>query len=437
MIVSNMISKAIRKPIAWVFIAVTLICISVAIGILSDDWFRVTPTETKDPLYQYVYDNFSGKNLVNYRNYNQPIIKDYPEGISVSNERNPAGVFFLYRLDKSSRYRLKFSGMNQSNIATLRIQIDNGPLIYKKAPDGELDLLLTDNEQIELLLYADTEFNYLIKRISIDTCESCKADVDLKRKLLSEIPELEKLLDVNRKQAARLILDWCSNNSDFTFNTQIVEESSNKVFNQTAGQTYYYMFEPDKGGVYCAGFAFFFMKVLELFDIDALTVDFGKVDDNLTHVTTIVTFIENQVPKHYIFDPTFNITLKYRDSGEFADLKSIFELFNSGRMNKVLWDEMPMDRDVLFFDSRFVRKRTKSDTCKRVECLSKDAYSCKYNNYSLDDWIRNNKKRIEDHGFNANRNVLIEMMLHNIYHINGGESDLLAALLREQGANFQ
>jgi hypothetical protein len=98
---------------------------------------------------------------------------------------------------------------------------------------------------------------------------------------------------------------------------------------------------------------------------------------------------------------------------------------------------MPMDRDVIFFNSRFVRERARSDTCKKVECLSKEAYSCKYNNYTLDDWIRNSKKRIEGHGFSAGRNILIELMLHKVYGISRGQSDPFVTLLRKQGVSFQ
>lgn len=432
-----MISRFIRKPTAWGALAVALICISVAIGTFSFHWFKVPPAETGIPSYQYVYDNFSGNYLADCRKYNQPIIDKHPDGLSISNNGNPSGVFFLYRLNEASRYRLKFSGMNQSNSAILRIQADDGPLIHNKAPNGDLEFILVDNEQIELLLYGETEFDYLIKKISLEECESRTDNTDLKKRLLSEIPELEKLLDENRKRAAMLLLNWCSNNSDFTFSSQIEKESSQKVLTQTASKTFYEMFEPDKGGVYCAGFAVFYMKVLKSFGFDALTVDFGEVDDYLTHVTTIITFIENKVPKHYIFDPTFNMTLKYRDSDEFADLNTIFLLFQSGRMNEVRWDQMPMDRDVIFFKSRFIGKRTKSDTCKKVECLSKEAYSCKYKSYSLDDWIRSNKKIIEKHGFSPNPNVLIELMLHKIYHINRRESDAFVILLKERGANFQ
>jgi hypothetical protein len=432
-----MISITIRKLIVWSTVAAALICIGVAIGIYSGPLFLRSPSESNLPSHQYFYANFSGEYLDNYWNYNQPKIREYPDGISVSNSGKPAGVFFLYRLDKASRYRLKFSGMNRSNIASLRIQVDDGPLIYNRAPNGEQEFVYSNSERIELLIYSDTEFDYLIKKISLEECESCLIDDDLKRRILSEIPRLEKLLDENRKLAVMLLLDWCSNNSDFTFNNQIMQESSSKVFAQTVSQTYYELFEPDKGGVFCAGFAVFYMKVLELFDFDALTIDFGEVNDYLTHVTTIITFIENQVPKHYIFDPTFNITLKYKDNGEFADLKSIFGMFNSGRMNEVFWDEMPMDRDVIFFNSSFVRQSAKSDTCKKVECLSKKAYSCKYYNYALDDWIRRNKKKIEEHGFNANRNILIELMLHKVYNISRGESDPFVALLREQGVTFQ
>ena len=432
-----MISKSIRKPIIWGAIAAALICVTAAAGIFSDALVLQWPIQLNWPIYRYVHANFSGEYLTKYWRYKQSILHEHPDGISVSNNGNPAGIFFLYRLDKTLRYRFNFSGINQTNRAIIRIQADDGPKIYRKAPNGELELIFQNKEKIELLLYGDTEFNYSIKQISLEKCESCKSNADLKRQILSEIPQLQKLLEENRMQAARQLLNWCSNNSDFTFSAEIVEKSSPMVLAQTASQTYYKMFEPDKGGVFCAGFAVFYMKVLELFDFDALTVDFGEVDDYLTHVTTVITFIENQVPKHYIFDPTFNVTIRYKDNNEFADLKSIFELFKSKRMTEVFWDEMPMNRDVIFFNSHLVRDRAKSDTCKKVECLSKEAYSCKYDNYSLDDWIRDNKKRIEEHGFSANRNVLIELMLHKIYHINREESDPFVALLREQGVNFQ
>ncbi|HET6422566.1 MAG TPA: hypothetical protein VFG20_02710, partial [Planctomycetaceae bacterium] len=71
---------------------------------------------------------------------------------------------------------------------------------------------------------------------------------------------------------------------------------------------YYELFRRDRGAVYCGGYAVFFQKVLLLFGIDALVIDFGDERSGLTHMSVVL-------PKRtsdgtwafYLYDPTFNV----------------------------------------------------------------------------------------------------------------------------------
>ena len=78
--------------------------------------------------------------------------------------------------------------------------------------------------------------------------------------------------------------------------------------------------------VYCGGSSLFFNKVLTLFGINSLTVDFGDLNHSLTHTTVMVTKRSRNRWNYYIFDPTFNVTFHNADNGNFLTISEILDL---------------------------------------------------------------------------------------------------------------
>ena len=66
----------------------------------------------------------------------------------------------------------------------------------------------------------------------------------------------------------------------------------------------YDFFDLDKGGISCGGFSVFFQRVLQLFGINAFTVNYGIQSSFVTHVTVIVPHDGN----FYVLDPSFDVT---------------------------------------------------------------------------------------------------------------------------------
>ncbi|MBI5321038.1 hypothetical protein [Bradyrhizobium sp.] len=258
----------------------------------------------------------------NTARYGEPVASIAHDKIKISGTGRPAGLYFRRDdLDKGRTYRLRISGLRRSGSPMLRLQRRDGSLEYLSAPRGDLELYISDTTRLELLIYGETRFSYQAG-LRFRECADCLTDEGLRDIIRAAIPGLNETLKVDRLAAAHKLVIWTARTVDLGESVPKFPNVVNAFPYLSASQLYDAVWKPDAGGALCGGFAIFFQKVLNLFGIDAFTIDIGFPGTFLTHVTTVLPVTTGSGTSFYIFDPTFGGTYATRD-GRYVDLGSM------------------------------------------------------------------------------------------------------------------
>ena len=257
------------------------------------------------------------------------------ESVSVSGQAPASGMFFRRQLDPEKAYRLQVGGHPVSGDTTLRITTSARGPIWFPAPNGVKRLTVAASHSIEALIYGDAAYSYRLDAIAIEECAACLTDRQFARKINTQVPALEGLLDRDRKTAARALLNWTANVVNFAMDGN--EEATARAHDMGPAEAYQELWS-GHAGTGCGGFADFFAKVLTLFGFEAFTVDIGYSGTLLTHVTTVVVIDR----EFYVLDPTFN--------GAYIDTSG-----DLVRLERILKKPTPGDKRYAFRTSAIAR----------------------------------------------------------------------------------
>ncbi|MDX6225570.1 MAG: hypothetical protein QOE64_1946, partial [Frankiales bacterium] len=142
--------------------------------------------------------------------YQSPTITTSDDGTTTIGIREEsAGLFLRYTLDPVTVYRVTVSGEVLSGQVTQRIGLD-GDLTYEPAPQGSISRTVTGRSALELLFYSDTPATYRIDSVTVQACDDCRTDDDLRHQILSEIPGLAGLTQTDPEEAAERIMRWAA-----------------------------------------------------------------------------------------------------------------------------------------------------------------------------------------------------------------------------------
>ena len=249
------------------------------------------------------------------------------------------GAFFRFKFDNKARRVITLRGQVKGGSPTLRVTYGDGKGTYSRLWDGSQSLMICEENEVELLIFSGEEFSFYLEFLGAEESSDCVCDDDLKNFLMEAIPGLSDSLISDRLEAARLLLDWAANANDYG-HSQIVKKSNQKVNAFSAAQIYYKLYAPDLGGTYCGGAAVFFDKVLKVFEFNSFTVDFGSLEHGLTHVTVVLGLKVKEQLNFYLFDPTFNLTLRQPDGLGHLPMKE----FLFGRPEMVRVEARSLDR---------------------------------------------------------------------------------------------
>jgi hypothetical protein len=251
------------------------------------------------------------------------------------------GLYLRREVDPKSVYRLVIKGDAGSGPVVLRVGSGAEEPQWFPAPSRDpTEVTIANTSTIEVLLYSSGAFTYQLEDIHIRECPSCLTDAALKEQILSEIPDLRRLLQEDRLAAADRLLDWASRTVDLGAGPQRFEALSRNYPSFAASQIYQDVWLADIIGGSCSAAAVFYKKILEFFDFNAFTIDVGKAGTTITHVTTI---FEHE-SKFYLFDPTFNGV--YQDSsGRLLDLGAVLN-----NPTAAVFHERPLRRTIIFGD---------------------------------------------------------------------------------------
>ncbi|NEQ64618.1 MAG: hypothetical protein F6K21_03760 [Symploca sp. SIO2D2] len=360
--------------------------------------------------------NINQKELVNpyFSNaqyYNTPSIQAKKESLLIEGKGQPAGLFLTYKLEPNKRYRVKVTGHSQQGQTTLRVRQDENKPDYSIAPDGSTDFVLFDVEEVEFLLYSDQAFAYHLNSLQIEECPTCKTDEDLRQMLLTEIPELRESLKNNRLHAARLLLHWSSNVSDFALSSEIDKMTGRQIASMSAADIYYNIFQANAGAVYCGGLATFYDKILKLFDYNSFVVNYGDLRNDLTHVTVIVASKQSNDWNYYVFDPTFNATFHHRYTGKYATVFDIIELTQQDRLSQlVVKNDSLSKRD-------YTVLKNENDKCEILKFELKDWLICEQPSFGIVDYLDSWEKQYIEQGYSGGVKGFMELLTARFFSV--------------------
>lgn len=291
---------------------------------------------------------------IQFARYKKPSIDFLKKGVRVSGDGNaPAGIYFRYTASKpDQRYTVKVKGQPLSGTTTLRLRIDGESPRWHRAPDGEKIFTLAADREIELLFYADQAFAYRIDDIEIDVCPNCFTDPDLKLQILRESKGLNALLGRDVLKVARQLLKWSANKIDVTWDKRFAFETEPLLKNQTVAEMFT-MFDRNQAAALCGESSVFLEKVLETFGIDAITVNYGRQECCLTHVTVLLATKEGNRRRYFVFDPYYSFYLYDTVDKRIPDLFEVIDAVRGGNYSRFILVNVPLDeRDFIIPNSR-------------------------------------------------------------------------------------
>lgn len=276
------------------------------------------------------------------------------------------GLYFTREgLDPASGQRLDVTGKPLANGTILRIRLDERTPEYAPAPEGEINICLEPLSRFEALFYGGAPFSYRLENLSLSTDVDCEVDAAFRKRLLEEIPGLAAALESGEVvRAAHLLLDWAAPVIDWGKPSARVSQTINMG---SAANIFSEVFLGDMGGTYCGGSAIFYRKLLEMFGLEAFTVDCGLElggEQKLTHKTTFLVVEKSEGYAYYLLDPTTGGTFMDRDAagGEYLDLAAVLVRYDPQSMlldAPDLWDAAPcVVRDRFFYDPQGVSVKT-------------------------------------------------------------------------------
>ncbi len=230
------------------------------------------------------------------------LIRSSSGALYVSVKDAPGGVLFTQKLDRDRRYRLRIAGRGNNFTVRVTTRGDRGSMEYLPAPNGEKILNFSDITSIDVLVYSDVPAEYILREMRIDDCEDCRLSEDLVRVVRDAIPDLDQL---GAYEKAVAIMRWASTAAHYTLDARQIPSDfeSWPVYRQ-----YFDFFLPSAGGASCGGIAVFTVNVMKLFDIDAMTINYGvprSQGEFATHVSVVVKIAD----QFYLLDPTFAATV--------------------------------------------------------------------------------------------------------------------------------
>lgn len=255
--------------------------------------------------------------------YESPKLALRDGALVITGSGKPAGLSIFYALEPEKTYRVTVSGQAVTGLSTLRLRRGESMPSYAAAPQGSVSFSFKGAPEIEFLFYGDQEFTYRLHEIQIAECGSCKTDDALRAQLVAEIPGLERALAEDRLTAARLLLDWAANTLDWAQTAEIDRASSSAILLSSAASAYYEVYTRDAGGSFCGGAADFYDKVLKLFEFPSFIIHFGDQRAGLTHAVVLVPQKIGAVWRFHVFDPTFNLSYRKRDTGAYATFREL------------------------------------------------------------------------------------------------------------------
>ena len=250
----------------------------------------------------------------------------------------------------------------------------------------------------------------LLRNDMIKTAEA--TNTTLREELLEEIAGLNEALAADRREAARMLVNWASNAGNFSASDNGLSSATTSFVQHTsAADAYYEQFLPKKGAVFCSGMSLFLDHLLKIFGYDSFTIDFGDARQGLTHATVIAPFLEATGWKHHIYDPTFNATFHDRDTGVHLDIFEIIDALDTDTIDTVrIVSENVASR-------RWISIGPCTDSCYSLEEVIGDRYVYSREYGGLAEYLAGNEGQLVANGYASGLRGFVQLMRARMFSV--------------------
>lgn len=355
-----------------------------------------------------------------------PVISEAAGATEIRIEKAPAGLYFRRKLDAAKRYALSVNG--SAGPITLRLQLDDRPHEYLAAPVAATTHVISGASKLELLFYADKPAVYRLEQLTLDECLACRTRDDLKARIEREAPDVASSSGLAKAIA---LLKWASNVADYSPRPELTPRDFESWLVE---KMVYEFFDKDLGGVACGGHSVFFRHVLDLFGIDAFTINFGIPNSFATHVTVVVP----HGGEFYMLDPSFGVTLAHDRSH--LDVAGALRLFRSGNVEAIAVREHGLARrDII--DYRNVKYPALEGICVDRSVTAAGIPKCTIGDNSLlSVFQKNNARYWSERGVALDNAAFVRLMFEGFFSVgpskNPTHRSRFIELLAKNGIGF-
>jgi len=251
------------------------------------------------------------------------------------------------------------------------------------------------------------------------------SDSSFKQWLLRSIPNLAETLATDRLLAARMLLNWASNNADGALTSSLEGRTNQQTsIYSRPSDLFKDFFDPDLGGFYCGGYSIFFNNILHLFGYDSFTFNFGDIRDDLTHVTVVVPIANGANDwNYYILDPTFNSIFSSTGSTRQLTVQEMLQKYYTGQTNQIVEvNDSIADREWLAIGTtdlpQFVHQSGVQSVDPSIEIYTRPTYT-------ISIWTNEIRNNLMKYGYSTGTTAYMELMTKNVFNV--GDSTNAAA----------
>jgi hypothetical protein len=363
------------------------------------------------------------------RSWESPRLTRSNGALQLSVSGAPGGTLYSQALDPGRRYRLRVAGRGDRLAMRIRTRGEKGETIdYRPAPQGEATLNFDGISSVEVLIYADSQAEYAIRAVRVDECENCQVSDDLVREVRKAIPDLDGMGDY---QKAVAIMRWAAAAANYTNDLALTPPDFEAW---PADRQYFEFFRPLAGGVSCGGMAVFAANVMRLFDIDAMTINYGVPPPRGTYATH-VSVVARIGSDYYLMDPTFSATIE-SDSGPVPFDRALVAVVRQP-------DAIRVEDAELSGRANIGPETTKvRGICDRRSVSAQDIDICRLgpNRSFLDHFGESQRDLWRSEGVELERNSLVSLVWRGVFSVEGGltpdSNDRLVERLKSIGVPF-
>lgn len=311
------------------------------------------------------------------------------------------------------RYILEFE-VPGNNTATLRTT-RNGQQRYFSAQRGWARLW----DDAELVIYDRKAPSFRIRDLKLVPCTDDDWRCGSRADFQSVLPQRANESDF---EYAVELLRWTTRNADYAISPSI--EKDFQIESMAAWEVFFKYYQPNLAAGYCGGTAQFFARLLRENNYNAYTWNFGILQDDLTHVTTVL----EMNSRFYILDPTFGGYFSQKESNSPID---VADLINGEPFGFIEVASPERDFIAASSDNQRITRLAELGVVHGCKKAGAGRTVCKLKSFGIDEYLRVTYNLLEKNALGNSHQVIVQLMQAGTFGIGNMENtDSMKAFAR-------